>query len=73
LKLSDLLAASMEPLLEQRLHRLAAHVGPPDQPLVSLKTVGMSSGEIVRRSFFDDSASGMLGSLCPASRFMRHP
>jgi hypothetical protein len=27
----------MEPLLEQRLHRLAAQVAAADQPLVSLK------------------------------------
>jgi hypothetical protein len=39
LELGDLLlgVVLLEALLEERLHRLAAEVGPPDEPLVSLK------------------------------------
>ena len=51
LELGGLLSVSaLRARLEQRFHRLLAHVGAPDEPFVSLKTVGMSRGKIEGRS-----------------------
>jgi hypothetical protein len=59
LELEDLLVlASMEPLLEERLHRLPADVAPTDEPLVSLKVWGDVKGAWLR------CLAGVSGSGC---------